>query len=579
MKRVIYISVVAIGFACGLVGYALQYGITPDKWGGILLSALHLFIPRPAVALNAVDYNLLVRAAAVISGVSGFIAIALFWITVGGRTVSGLWTQFGRRNHILVVGEGAFADQVFRLLRKENKSAILASPKALEPEVGLYAGYRVQVEPTADVLRARAGLSKCSHVIVDRGEDGKSLKTTAELIKFFDHTSEAAAKLLTTRVADPIFSDRFFDVVDPVRNDEGPVLSVFDENLILARHALRTDPPFMRAAARDQNRVHALIVGFGDLGEKLLEQVLLTSTARDLDVPRVTIIDREDSARKNTFCAKSPRLLCDLPIEFFGLNIGCDPLEDPQRGPVVKALEALEQQDPFTVIYLALPTSSDNLKAALLLDRARQRNGSFCAPIAYRLRAGEEGGDFLRSEETASLPSDRGFIPMKVPTREMIDSILGTTKTEASAKRIHEAYVGRNPSEDADVPWSRLSDTYKRSNRRIMDHLPAKLWTVGVRHELPLTEGERNILKGLIDALNDDPQIMKLARVEHERWCLDRRLDGWTFGEPRDNDRLHHPLLVSFDKMLDDPEKYQDEVEKDIVQVKELLKDILDISE
>lgn len=573
VKRIIYVAIVAIGFGWGLIGYAAHYGVTPDKWGGILLGALHLFIPRPTIAVGE-EYNVILRSAAVVSGVSGFIAVGLFWMAVAGRTVAGLWTQLTRRDHILIVGEGAFAERFFRILRKAGKPAILATPQEIDPETDRYAAYRLKVAPTPEALDARFGLRRCKQVVVDRGGDGESLATAVELIKFGEADEKMQTDLLATRVADPILGDRFFDVVAPLRSKEKPTLSVFDENLVLARHALRADPPFMRAAARDQDRVHALIVGFGDLGEKLLEQVMLTSMARDLKVPRITILDREKEPRKDAFCARSPRTLCDLPIEFFGLDVGSDALECPERGPVLEELAALEKREPFTVIYLALPTRADNLKAALLMDRARERDGVFCAPISYRLRVGEEKGDFLQ-RATPSLPDDRGFVPMSIPAGDMIDAVLGMSKVEASAKRIHEAYVARNEASDAaNKPWSALPDTYKRSNRRIMDHLPAKLWTVGVRPELPLTDAEKATLKDLVEAPTDDPNLMKLARIEHERWCIDRKLDGWTFAEERNDTLRHHNRLVPFEEL----HKFPGEVEKDIEQVKELLRIVLEIN-
>ena len=35
-----------------------------------------------------------------------------------------------------------------------------------------------------------------------------------------------------------------------------------------------------------------------------------------------------------------------------------------------------------------------------------------------------------------------------------------------------------------------------------------------------------------------------MARMQHQRWCAERRLQGWKRGVERDNDRKLHPELV-----------------------------------
>jgi hypothetical protein len=41
------------------------------------------------------------------------------------------------------------------------------------------------------------------------------------------------------------------------------------------------------------------------------------------------------------------------------------------------------------------------------------------------------------------------------------------------------------------------------------------------------------------------------VRLEHERWTIERLLDGWTYGETHDRVRQTHPLLVSWETLLE----------------------------
>ncbi|MFX1354948.1 MAG: RyR domain-containing protein, partial [Promethearchaeota archaeon] len=47
----------------------------------------------------------------------------------------------------------------------------------------------------------------------------------------------------------------------------------------------------------------------------------------------------------------------------------------------------------------------------------------------------------------------------------------------------------------------------------------------------------------------------KLARMEHNRWCAERWINGWKYSEIRDNNKKLHPLLVPFNALTDEQQK------------------------
>jgi hypothetical protein len=57
-----------------------------------------------------------------------------------------------------------------------------------------------------------------------------------------------------------------------------------------------------------------------------------------------------------------------------------------------------------------------------------------------------------------------------------------------------------------------------------------------------------------------------LARLEHERWMIERKLAGWTYGPTRDTGKRLHELLVPWEALS--PEQ----VAKDIAQVQAALR-------
>jgi hypothetical protein len=100
-----------------------------------------------------------------------------------------------------------------------------------------------------------------------------------------------------------------------------------------------------------------------------------------------------------------------------------------------------------------------------------------------------------------------------------------------------------------------------------------KLWSLGMqsgRMEAPESVDPPTydaVLRPCIEASFEEASIRLLARLEHERWCVDRRLDGWRYAETRNDLARRHPCLVAFD----DPRLSAAEIAKDISQVRFVL--------
>jgi RyR domain len=60
-----------------------------------------------------------------------------------------------------------------------------------------------------------------------------------------------------------------------------------------------------------------------------------------------------------------------------------------------------------------------------------------------------------------------------------------------------------------------------------------------------------------------------LAKLEHDRWMVERRLDGWAYGPARDDKRQLHPKLISWEELL---KTFPAEAAKDTEQVWAMLR-------
>jgi hypothetical protein len=120
---------------------------------------------------------------------------------------------------------------------------------------------------------------------------------------------------------------------------------------------------------------------------------------------------------------------------------------------------------------------------------------------------------------------------------------------ELLARTIHEEYVRTQTARGetaaslpALVPWEQLPERYRESNRHQADHIGIKLAAVACE-VTPLTEWDAPARFAF-----DEPEIEKLARLEHDRWFHEWTADGWTLG-PRAPGRTTNPYLVAWEEL------------------------------
>ena len=53
-----------------------------------------------------------------------------------------------------------------------------------------------------------------------------------------------------------------------------------------------------------------------------------------------------------------------------------------------------------------------------------------------------------------------------------------------------------------------------------------------------------------------EPLVEVMAKNVHEVWAKERIIQGWTYGERRDDIKKHHPCLVPYEELSEDEKKY-----------------------
>jgi hypothetical protein len=264
---------------------------------------------------------------------------------------------------------------------------------------------------------------------------------------------------------------------------------------------------------------------------------------------KVTVVDRAADANVASLLERLPGLaaVCDILPHTMEL--------DSAEFERADFLFGARRTCDVTGVYVCLGDDALGLGAAL---RLRSRLGGRKVPIAVRTT--QQGGvaSLLGVRSDRGAGGDGVFRDLEMfGLFDLVcrpDVLLGG-QNEVLARAIHEAYVrgerakGRTPADNPSmVEWDLLSESLRDSNRGQAADIRSKLQAIG-RDLAPLVDWDAPLIEFTPD------EVEKLARMEHDRWCRERRAGGWRYAPLKDVIRKESPYLVDFDGL---PEEVQE---------------------
>ena len=190
---------------------------------------------------------------------------------------------------------------------------------------------------------------------------------------------------------------------------------------------------------------------------------------------------------------------------------------------------------------------------------------------AARIEPVAAPGEILASEEFAALAAISpacGFSVEYATTSPLVKNYPGihrlyrivrdpSADLVQLAKAIHSEYCqkARERGETLDSnsalrAWDDLPPGLQSANLAQAEDIPTKLEVLG--YEIVSSGGSAP--SSIIIA----PDLLEsLASTEHDRWMAEKIRAGWIYAPERDNTKLHHPLLISYDH-LPEVEKEKD---------------------
>ena len=468
-------------------------------------------------------------------------------------------TQLPTAGHVVVLG----ASRVARALAGQQARHGIVVQAGGEPALAFEGAEIVDVplSPDPEVLVRTSAAAKARLVALDLQDDVTTIATLAELVAATasGHRPEIVVNVRDAALRRVIDENlRAADILPRPR--------LVSTSAITAAAAVAAARPCDLAHWRGQERIHAVVIGFTALGRDCVEELILAGIVGEFRKPRVTILDRDPLAVRTMLDRETPEIDLSADIALHPLDMMTLAAAD---GPLARA----EAVAPITLVVITLTDPKQAIDAMTAIARMQERDGQ---AVAASLLVTEGQTTLFAMAKPSGRARDLGRSWAIAGGIEHDPDILDllTRRSDALAERLHDAYCRTFPGGGpGNLPWARLAESFRKANRRAAAHLPLKLWTLGLieRGASPDPFAVdphtfENVITPCATGTAEDALLRRLSRIEHDRWMAERRLDGWRFGDVRDDVRRIHPKLIPFD----DARLTDLDIEKDADQVRTL---------
>jgi len=401
-------------------------------------------------------------------------------------------------------------------------------------EYGKHKIYFINADYTDETWQ-KVGVETSEYIIVSDESDRKDITIAKKINKFLkDKGQDKDIKIYVD------LEDYF------TMNSEGYDENIFfyNNSLIAARKLFQTEGRSLTYGVDtfgdNSKQVHLLIIGFGKYGQSIALEAIKIGHFYNGNSLKITIVDQvktEFDAFNKFYNYDS---IPDLDLEFKEVNIHSKEFDEQ----IIKN---------FNATYVVICIDNDNSTQLFLQDLNLKliQNENFIEkeiPIAVRIR--DEESPINNKNNNINL------IKLELTT---INNIKGIDEKEGvdlndKARKLHEMWGGT---------WKGLSFHEKDKNYAPADHEVLKL---DVIEHLIQKHGEKNVVNAILieeevehhkfKELSEMQQ--KMIDMEHRRWNAYHYINGWIYGEKRNNDFKIHTCLVDTKELENLPQDKQD---------------------
>ncbi len=462
-----------------------------------------------------------------------------------------IWQLKKKKNHILILGFQQCGQQ-FALAALAQGKQVIAIELQINDQQQAFIMQNNNISlllanPTDKATLLQAAAHQAQRIIFTNKNhllNIQGLKNLQQILQQQATTTKSAH----IQIQDPNLLESLKQDSQFLKQQQNLKVITFNKQRLTARRLLLSQPLYQYADMRGQDRIRVAIFGYNHQAQQLLLQLASSSYYRDFKVPEIIIIDSQAQQRRQQIISRYPGLqdtkICKLTTIDFDINT---------QTPDAEFLQKLDQGNSaygqnLTAIILCHEQDNQNITASLQLRIKIQQTRIALAPI-YVSMTQDLDALSINTDQTPNFETVlQHFGQQTCSWQEIVE-----TSSDKLAKFIHKAYNARYGK---GTKWQDLTETYREANRGAADHIAVKLASLGY-----IIPQDPSNWSQQVD-LTENQEL--LAKLEHNRWYAERRLNGWQYGPKRDDNRKIHPCLVPYEQL---PEQ---EKEKDRTNIQDL---------
>lgn len=493
-----------VAFVFGVAGY--RAFVPGRRFTEYVYRSLQLFIifVDPTGAPSPTQMPVLLDVARFLAPAAGAAAGIRAVLNLFGQRAARAWVRYFVRDHVVVCGLGVLGARLAAAFAGAGHR-VVGVHTAPAPNVLTVAGDATD----RDLLR-KAGVAGARYLVVASDDDAWNAEVALAARDVVAHRRQGLPCFV--HVAEPGLSGLLSEAALGAGGSGQLRLEFFN--------VWESVPPIVLddfpAGA------HLLVAGTDPLGSALVMHAARRAAAEG-DHLRATIVGQGAGDAGRALTARWPKLaeVCDL----VALDVDIEQATLPADA---------------TSAYV---TGDDQLRSALVLSRA-------LPGVRTVVLTAERSG--LATLVSGITPASSTIVLFDVLERACRPEIVLNGTNELLARAIHAVYM-RSQAGRTDAPalvdWEELPEATKEANRSQAADVGTKLFAVGCR------------IQAWADWTGEGPaftgaEIETMAQLEHDRWCRERRADGWTAGPTRDDERKVSPYLVDWADLPDGVKDY-----------------------
>lgn len=456
-----------------------------------------------------------------------------------------------KKNHVISVGISKKGRQLMKSLKEDyGKKGIAIEKETEHADIKSVTkmGHLVIIgNADEENTLLEAGIKRADSLILFL-ENEQTVIETYETVQDIYNKSNCANKL---RCFLHLSNPRLVDLVKNAEiqfQDKQLELHFFNVHKMMARMFFAQLPLDFAKQGKSVAHINRLVfLGFGEFAKAMVIQALRVFHVAIENNTEIHIYSPQADRDQRMFAEQYPMAHHIFPVHFHTFDGTYNALLTDQ---------GLTENTEHSLLVCSFDDDQSNLNAALeILNKTQESK----LPI-YVLNA--EGKGLRKIMRSAADTESLNFFGQleDISNWEFITG----EKQDRLARAIHDDYttlLSGASSESARYTssWPTLREDAKDANRAQADHIPYKF--ILTQRQWPVPEKE--------DISFTTAEVETLAIIEHNRWMAHRYLNGWAFGEKRDDQLLLHPSLVPWE-ILSESEKQKDR--DTILRIKSLLK-------